>query len=123
MRERFGMHEHLEFYDADDLAKIITINAGKLRSTLVVEAAWELAARSRGTPRIANARLRWVRATTPWPELMAISVPLGRASDALSTCKKSIPRGFDKQDRRYLETLIRVFAGRPHRRRCHWPPP
>ena len=54
LRERFGMHEHLEFYDADDLARIITINAAKLRSNLVDEAAWELAARSRGTPRIAS---------------------------------------------------------------------
>src|ERR1700753_1011464 len=42
LRERFGMHEHLEFYDVDDLARIITINAGKLRSNLVDKAAWEL---------------------------------------------------------------------------------
>ena len=61
LRERFGMHEHLEFYDVDDLTRIITINAAKLRSTIAPDAARELAARSRGTPRIANARLRWVR--------------------------------------------------------------
>ncbi len=61
LRERFGMHEHLEFYDVDDLTRIITINAAKLRSSIAPDAARELAARSRGTPRIANARLRWVR--------------------------------------------------------------
>ncbi len=61
LRERFGMHEHLEFYDVDDLTRIITINAAKLRSSITPDAARELAARSRGTPRIANARLRWVR--------------------------------------------------------------
>src|SRR3954452_17266968 len=61
LRDRFHMHEHLEFYDADDLTRIITVNAAKLRTTIEPEAARELAGRSRGTPRIANARLRWVR--------------------------------------------------------------
>src|SRR5262245_35605675 len=61
LRERFHMHEHLEFYDVDDLARIITVNAVKLKTTIDADAAWELAGRCRGTPRIANARLRWVR--------------------------------------------------------------
>jgi holliday junction DNA helicase RuvB len=110
LRERFGMHEHLEFYDAEDLAKIITINAAKLRSTLVAEAAWELAARSRGTPRIANARLRWVRdyALARADGHIGLSV----ARDALDM-QEVDSEGLDKQDRRYLETLIRVFAGGP----------
>ena len=110
LRERFGMHEHLEFYDVDDLARIITINAAKLRSTIVAEAAWELAARSRGTPRIANARLRWVR-----------DYALARADGQinLSVAREALDmqevdaEGLDKQDRRYLETLIRVFCGGP----------
>jgi len=50
LRERFHMHEHLEFYDADDLARIIMINAAKLRTTIDTPAACELAGRSRGTP-------------------------------------------------------------------------
>ncbi len=110
LRERFGMHEHLEFYDADDLAKIITINAAKLRSTLVAEAAWELAARSRGTPRIANARLRWVRDYALARADGHISLSIAR--DALDM-QEVDSEGLDKQDRRYLETLIRVFAGGP----------
>jgi holliday junction DNA helicase RuvB len=110
LRERFGMHEHLEFYDVDDLARIITINAGKLRSNLVDKAAWELAARSRGTPRIANARLRWVRDYALARADGHISLSVAR--DALDM-QEIDSEGLDKQDRRYLETLIRVFAGGP----------
>jgi Holliday junction DNA helicase RuvB len=110
LRERFGMHEHLQFYDADDLARIITINAAKLRSNLVDEAAWELAARSRGTPRIANARLRWVRDYALARADGQISLSVAR--DALEM-QEIDSEGLDKQDRRYLETLIRVFAGGP----------
>ena len=114
LRERFGMHEHLEFYDVDDLARIITINAAKLRSTIVPEAAWELAARSRGTPRIANARLRWVRDYALARADGHISLSVAR--DALDM-QEVDSEGLDKQDRRYLETLIRVFDGGPDRRR------
>ncbi len=110
LRERFGMHEHLEFYDVADLARIITINAAKLRATLVPEAAWELAARSRGTPRIANARLRWVRDYAVARADGHITLAIAR--DALSM-QEIDGEGLDKQDRRYLETLIRVFSGGP----------
>ncbi len=110
LRERFGVHEHLEFYAVEDLAQIITINAAKLRSTIVADAAEELAVRSRGTPRVANARLRWVR-----------DYSLARADGHIS---RSVVRdaldmqgidaeGLDQQDRRYLDTLIRVFRGGP----------
>jgi Holliday junction DNA helicase RuvB len=110
LRERFGMQEHLEFYDVDDLARIVTINAAKLRSTMDPEAARELAARSRGTPRIANSRLRWVR---------DFAVARGNGHVSLSVAREALDmqevdaEGLDKQDRRYLETLIRVFDGGP----------
>jgi Holliday junction DNA helicase RuvB len=110
LRERFGMHEHLEFYDVDDLARIITINSAKLRSTIVPEAARELAARSRGTPRIANARLRWVRDYALARADGKINLSIAR--DALAM-QEIDTEGLDKQDRRYLETLIRVFSGGP----------
>src|SRR6202162_1326561 len=61
MRDRFKMHEHLEFYTVDELAEIVRVNARKLQTTLTDDAAQELAKRSRGTPRIANARLWWAR--------------------------------------------------------------
>jgi len=110
LRERFHMHEHLEFYDADDLARIITINAAKLRATISDDAAWELAGRSRGTPRIANARLRWVR---DYALARADGdIDLSVARDALDM-QEIDSEGMDKQDRRYLDTLIRVFKGGP----------
>ncbi len=110
LRERFAIHEHLEFYDAEDLARIITINASKLRSTIAPTAAWELATRSRGTPRIANSRLRWAR---DYALARADGhITLAVARDALDM-QEIDTEGLDKQDRRYLETLIRVFGGGP----------
>src|SRR5246127_4900908 len=61
MRDRFKMHEHLEFYSIEELAEIVRINAKKLQTAITDDAALELARRSRGTPRIANARLWWTR--------------------------------------------------------------
>ena len=57
MRDRFRMHEHLEFYSVEELAQIVRVNAAKLHTPITDEAAHELAHRCRGTPRIANARL------------------------------------------------------------------
>jgi len=110
LRDRFQMHEHLEFYDVEDLAKIVSINAAKLRTTVTEEAAWELAERSRGTPRLANSRLRWVRdyATARADGHITLSI----ARDALAM-QEVDPEGLDKQDRRYLETLVGVFNGGP----------
>src|SRR5262249_24645666 len=61
MRDRFKMHEHLDFYTVEELAEIVRINARKLQPEISDDAALELARRSRGTPRIANARLWWTR--------------------------------------------------------------
>ena len=110
LRDRFHMHEHLEFYDVDDLAKIVSVNASKLRTTITAEAAWELAKRSRGTPRLANARLRWVRDFATARADGQITLPIAR--DALDM-QEIDAEGMDKQDRRYLETLIQVFNGGP----------
>src|SRR5438874_6778472 len=61
MRDRFKVHEHLEFYTVAELAEIIRINAKKLQTEIAPEAADEMARRGRGTPRIANSRLSWAR--------------------------------------------------------------
>jgi holliday junction DNA helicase RuvB len=110
LRDRFHMHEHLDFYDVDDLARIIAVNSVKLRTTVSPDAALELAQRSRGTPRLANARLRWVRdyATARADGHINLSI----ARDALDM-QEIDTEGMDKQDRRYLETLINVFHGGP----------
>ena len=110
LRDRFQLHEHLEFYDVDDLARIVAINAGKLRTTVTPEAALELAQRSRGTPRLANARLRWVRDYAVTRADGQITLEIAR--DALNM-QEVDSEGLDRQDRRYLETLIRTFKGGP----------
>src|SRR6516164_8422347 len=61
MRDRFKMHEHLEFYTVPELAQIVRVNARKLNTELGDDAAREIAQRSRGTPRVANARLDWAK--------------------------------------------------------------
>src|SRR5690606_10336128 len=61
LRDRFVTHEHLDFYDDQELAKIVQINSNKLAIEMAEQAAFELARRSRGTPRIANSYLHWVR--------------------------------------------------------------
>jgi Holliday junction DNA helicase RuvB len=110
MRDRFRMHEHLEFYTTDELATIIRVNAHKLRVPITDDAAVEMARRSRGTPRVANARLYWVRSFATSEHEGQIDLAIAKA--ALDMAEVD-PHGLDKQDRRYLETLINVFAGAP----------
>jgi Holliday junction DNA helicase RuvB len=110
MRDRFKMQEHLEFYSIEELAEIVRINSKKLNTPITDDAAMELARRSRGTPRIANARLLWTRnyATSEGDGNISIEV----AQAALKMAEVD-GEGLDKQDRRYLETLIGVFEGGP----------
>jgi Holliday junction DNA helicase RuvB len=110
MRDRFKMHEHLEFYSVEELAEIMRINARKLQTPISDDAALELARRSRGTPRIANARLWWTRNFAHSEGDGGITLDLARAALAMAEVD---PEGLDKQDRRYLETLVGVFGGGP----------
>lgn len=110
MRDRFKMQEHLEFYSVEELAQIIRVNAGKLQTAITDEACVELAHRCRGTPRIANARLWWVRNYAASEADGAITLEIARAALDMQRVDRE---GLDKQDRRYLETLIDVFAGGP----------
>src|SRR5713101_3742778 len=110
MRDRFKMHEHLEFYTVEELAEIIRINARKLETSIKDDAALELARRSRGTPRTANARLYWTRSYATSEADGRITIDLARAALAMAEVDAE---GLDKQDRRYLEVLIDVFGGGP----------
>src|SRR5438876_3216568 len=110
MRDRFKMHEHLEFYSVEELATIVRINAAKLATPITESAAHELAHRSRGTPRVANARLYWARSYAAAKHEGEITEAIAR--DALDM--QEVDRdGLDKNDRRYLEILIDVFGGGP----------
>ena len=110
MRDRFKMHEHLEFYSIEDLATIVRINAGKLGTEISDDACHELATRSRGTPRIANSRLWWVRNYAASEADGRISLAIAREALDMAEVDRE---GLDKQDRRYLETLVGVFDGGP----------
>ena len=110
LRDRFQIREHLGFYSHAELTEIIHRNAKKLNVDIAADAAKEIARRSRGTPRVSNNRLLWVRD-------YAMSKADGRVSLDIANLAMKMTGidevGLDRQDRRYLETLIRVFSGGP----------
>ncbi len=110
LRDRFQIREHLDFYQLKELTEIVVRNAKKLNVEIDHESATEIAIRSRSTPRIANNRLRWVRDYAQSRAAGKITLPV--AQDALSMAEIDI-LGLDRQDRRYLDTLIRVCLGGP----------
>ena len=110
LRDRFVMREHLDFYTVEQLAEIVRRNAKKLRVEITDDAAVEIAGRSRGTPRLANNRLRWVRDYAQSSADGKISLSVARDALAMQGIDT---RGLDSQDRKYLETIARVFVGGP----------
>jgi holliday junction DNA helicase RuvB len=110
MRDRFRIHEHLEFYSVEELAQIVTVNAAKLNTPITHAAAHELAHRSRGTPRVANSRLYWTRSYAAAKHDGSITEEIARAALDMAEVDRD---GLDKNDRKYLETLIDVFGGGP----------
>src|SRR5829696_6929811 len=110
MRDRFKMHEHLEFYSVEELATIVRVNAAKLNTPITDAAAHELARRSRGTPRVANSRLYWTRNYSAALHDGNITEPIAK----LALDKAEVDTdGLDKNDRKYLETLIDLYGGGP----------
>jgi len=110
LRDRFQMREHLEFYTVDELSEIVRRNAAKLRAPISDDASHEIASRSRGTPRLANNRLRWVRDYATSKADGNISRDIADAALAMQGIDQL---GLDKQDRSLLETIARVFGGGP----------
>jgi holliday junction DNA helicase RuvB len=110
LRDRFGQHFHLEFYAKDDLAEIVRRSARLLKVRLDDDGGNEIAARSRGTPRIANRLLRRVRDFAQVNEAPIITKQV--ALGALELLEIDA-MGFDKMDRAILETIIDKFDGGP----------
>ena len=110
LRDRFQMREHLDFYTVEELTEIVRRNAAKLKTPITDDAAREVARRSRGTPRRANNHLRWVRDYVTSRADGQIDLPLAQA--ALEMLGVDV-LGLGSGDRKYLETLIRVFGGGP----------
>lgn len=110
LRDRFQVREHLEFYELPELTEIITRNAVKLKVEIDQDAAIRIADCSRGTPRIANNRLKWVRDYATTKADGKITVDVANAALQMSDVDNM---GLDAQDRKYLETILRVFQGGP----------
>ncbi len=110
LRARFGINMHLEYYDADTLKHIILRSAAILGIPCDLEAASEIAGRSRGTPRIANALLRRVRDFAQVKGSGRITLTIAKiALEALNIDKY----GLDEIDNKILCTIIDKFGGGP----------
>ena len=110
LRARFGINMHLEYYDAKTLQKIVMRSSSILGVPIDTEAAGEIASRSRGTPRIANALLRRVRDFAQVKGNGRIDLSIARiALEALNIDRY----GLDEIDNKILTTIIDKFKGGP----------
>ncbi|MBP3535978.1 MAG: Holliday junction branch migration DNA helicase RuvB, partial [Muribaculaceae bacterium] len=110
LRARFGIKCHLEYYDHEVLSAILKRSARLLSVPIADEAALEIAMRSRGTPRIANALLRRVRDFAQVKGSGSIDLPIARyALEALNIDRY----GLDEIDNKILTTIINKFNGGP----------
>ena len=110
LRDRFQIREHLDFYSVEELTEIVVRNSRKLHMEVAPEAATEIAKRSRGTPRLANNRLRWVRDYFTSKADGKVTLALAHAALEMQAIDVL---GLDGQDRKYLQTIVRVFHGGP----------
>ena len=110
LRDRFGIVQRLEFYDAAELTEIVRRSAGILDIPTDDAGASAIARRSRGTPRIANRLLRRVR---DYAEVKADGAVAGPTAEAALDLLNVDAQGFDHLDRRLLLTMIEKFDGGP----------
>ena len=110
LRARFGVTLRLDFYVPEDLATIVRRSAGILDAALAPEAALEIAARARGTPRVANRLLRRVRDFALIKADGRVTREVTRAALRLLEVDE---RGLDEMDRRLLQALIQRYDGGP----------
>ncbi len=110
MRARFGINCHLDYYDTATLEKIIHRSAGILNVPITKDGALEIARRSRGTPRIANALLRRIRDFAQIKGNGTIDLAIAQFGlDALNVDEG----GLDEMDNKILHTIIHKFKGGP----------
>lgn len=110
LRSRFGLVNRLDYYTREELARIIERSAGLLDVPIEEAGALEVAARSRGTPRVANALLRWVR---DFAQVRSGGMITGEVADAALAMIEIDAQGLDEMDKRLLEALIYKFNGGP----------
>jgi Holliday junction DNA helicase RuvB len=110
LRDRFGIVARLEFYTPAELGTIVKRSAGLLNVPMQAEGAFEIARRSRGTPRIANRLLRRVR---DYAEVKGDGVITRHIADLALQMLDVDPEGFDLMDRKLLEAVVHRFDGGP----------
>lgn len=110
LRDRFGVHHHLNFYEHNDMERIVARSAGILGVDASGEAVSEIAARSRRTPRIANRLLKRVR---DYADVHGQGVLDGSVSGSAFDIMEIDALGLDWVDRRILDTIIEKFNGGP----------
>ncbi|MDO4769972.1 MAG: Holliday junction branch migration DNA helicase RuvB [Brachymonas sp.] len=110
LRDRFGIVSRLEFYTPQELARIVSRSAGLLNVAAEADGAFEIARRSRGTPRIANRLLRRVRDYAEVKGDGTITLELAQRALAMLDVD---PQGFDVMDRKLLEAVVHRFDGGP----------
>jgi Holliday junction DNA helicase RuvB len=110
LRDRFGIVARLEFYTPAELGTIVKRSAGLLNVPVQAEGAFEIARRSRGTPRIANRLLRRVR---DYAEVKGEGVITRTIADKALKMLDVDPEGFDLMDRKLLEAVVHRFDGGP----------
>ncbi len=110
LRDRFGLIQRLNYYEVPELIEIIERTAKLLQTPITNSAAYTVALRSRGTPRIANRLFKRVRDYAQVEQVNPISAELAiKALDILNID----PKGLDQSDRLFLQTIIEQFQGGP----------
>jgi len=110
LRDRFGIVQRLEFYEVEDLERIVKRSASILGVSIDDGGSRRIAQRSRGTPRITNRLLRRVR---DYAQVKADGRIEARIADAALDLLEVDPLGFDTLDRKFLTTIIERFDGGP----------
>lgn len=110
LRSRFGITNRLDYYNTEDLRKIILRSAKILALDVLDTGALEIAKRSRGTPRIANNLLRRVR---DYAQVKGIGKITPETADKALAMLDVDEKGLDEMDKRILETIIHKFSGGP----------
>ncbi len=110
LRDRFGVSLRLELYSPEELRRIVVRSAGILNVPIEPDGAYEIASRSRGTPRIANRLLRRVR---DYAQVMADGVITSKVADAALSKLEVDNLGLDALDRRMLRSIIEFYNGGP----------
>ena len=110
LRSRFGLNTRLDYYGADDLKTIIKRSARILNVDVEDEGAGEIAKRARGTPRIGNNLLRWVR---DYAQVKAGNRITREVADQALSMLDIDEHGLDEMDKRILESILQKFSGGP----------